>query len=66
MENLNNHYYNLFNQLVEEQKTLWRIQKFYLKDSKGCKKCLKFWKEFEKLKSSQAKEIFNLIKEHLK
>ena len=33
------YYYNLLSQLVTEHRSLWRIQKHYLKNAKGCKRC---------------------------
>ena len=61
---LNNHFYNLFNQMIQEHKSIWRIEKFYLKDAKNCKKCLSFWQKLSKNKEILIKEIFDLINEH--
>ncbi|GIW67302.1 MAG: hypothetical protein KatS3mg096_170 [Candidatus Parcubacteria bacterium] len=61
---MNNHIYNLFSQLVQNRRSIYRIQKFYLKDARGCKKCLDFWKQVLKQKEAETKELINLIKAH--
>ncbi|MEK7575707.1 MAG: hypothetical protein AAB491_01305 [Patescibacteria group bacterium] len=61
----NNHLYNLMKQLVQENKSLWRIKKNYLKDSKNCKDCKNFWKKMEKDKERHVKEMEKMIRKHL-
>ena len=61
---MNNHLYNLFSQLVQDRRSIYRIQKFYLKDARGCKKCLDFWKKVLQQKEAETKELVNLIKAH--
>jgi len=61
---MKNHIYNLYSQLVQDRRSIYRIQKFYLKDSKGCKKCQEFWKKLLKQKEAETKEILELIKVH--
>jgi len=61
---MNNHYYNLFSQLVNDRRSIYRIQKFYLKDARGCKKCQAFWKKALEQKEKEVKEILELIKAH--
>lgn len=61
-----NHVYNLMNQLVQEEKSLWRIKSDYMKDSKGYKDCQDFWKKMQKDKESHIRELSALIKKHLK
>jgi len=61
----NNHLYNLMIQLVQENKSLWRIQNHYKKDSKDCAKCQKFWEKMEKDKKDHVKELEGLIGEHV-
>jgi hypothetical protein len=61
---MNNHYYNLFSQLVHDRRSIYRIQKFYLKDARGCKKCQAFWKKVLEQKEKETKEILELIKAH--
>ncbi len=41
----NNNLYNLMTQLVQEQKSLWRIQNDYLKDAGKDKELKAFWTE---------------------
>ncbi|MER3581627.1 MAG: hypothetical protein C4347_02150 [Patescibacteria group bacterium] len=60
----NNHIYNLLSQIVQEHRSLWRIKKFYLKDSKACKKCQEFWKRLEKEKTNLIEEMIKLLKDH--
>jgi len=58
------HQYNILSQLVTEQRSLWRIKKYYLKNSKGCKKCQTFFNELINVKQKYIKELLNLWKEH--
>jgi hypothetical protein len=61
---MNNHLYNLFSQLIQDRRSIYRIQKFYLKDARGCKKCVDFWKKLLQEKEKEMQELLNLIKEH--
>ncbi len=61
---LKNHEYNLYSQMVQELRSYWRLQKYYLKDARGCKKCLDFWKKLIKDKENHLKELQKLIEEH--
>lgn len=61
---MNNHLYNLYSQLVQDRRSIYRIQKFYLRDARGCKKCQDFWKKVLKAKEAETAEIFQLIKNH--
>ncbi|GIW65390.1 MAG: hypothetical protein KatS3mg093_369 [Candidatus Parcubacteria bacterium] len=61
---MQNHIYNLFSQLVQDRRSIYRIQKFYLKDSRNCKKCQDFWKKVLKEKETEVNELINLIKNH--
>ena len=61
---MTNHYYNLYLQLVQEHKSLWRIKNVYKKDARGCKKCLDFWKKLEKEKEQEIEELEELISKH--
>lgn len=63
---LDNHLYNLLNQLVEENKSLWRIKKMYKKDSGKCKECKDFWQKMERDKEKNIKELTALVKKYLK
>ncbi|MCS7184019.1 MAG: hypothetical protein NZ866_01570 [Patescibacteria group bacterium] len=60
----NNHLYNLLSQLTQEHRSLWRIKKYYLKDSGSCKKCKDFWKKLEKEKENHIREIVEILKDH--
>lgn len=60
-----NHVYNLMNQLVQEEKSLWRSKSDYMKDAKGFKDCLDFWKKMQKDKEAHIKELTALIQKHL-
>jgi len=62
---LKNHEYNLMIQLVQEHKSLWRIQNEYEKDAKECATCQAFWKKMEKDKKDHVKELTALVKSHL-
>jgi len=62
---LNNHTYNLAHQLVQENKSLWRIKDEYLKDAEGCQECLDFWKKLETEKEAHVSELKKMIKKHL-
>ena len=62
---LDNHIYNLMNQMVEENKAAWRIHKMYKSDSEGCPDCTAFWEMLEKDKDEHIKEIEGLLKKHM-
>jgi len=62
---LDNHLYNLLNQLTQEHKSLWRIKNKYMVDSDGCDKCKEFWNKLEKDKEDHIKELTDLIKSHM-
>lgn len=62
---LNNHVYNLMEQLVEEHQSLWRIKKMYKDDAGSCDECRDFWDKMEKDKENHIKEIIPMIKSHL-
>lgn len=61
---MKNHHYNLYSQLVQERRSIYRIQKFYLRDAKGCKKCQDFWRKLLKEKENLTSEILRLIENH--
>ncbi len=61
----NNNLYNLFAQITEEHKSLWRIKNQYTEDAAGYDKCREFWKKMEKDKENHIKELTELIKEHI-
>lgn len=61
-----NHLYNLFAQITEEHKSLWRIREYYLKDATGSPADLAFWNKLAEDKENHIKELEAKIKEHLK
>ena len=63
---LENHIYNLMEQVVEESKSLWRVKQTYKQDAGDCAQCLAFWNKLEKDKEDHIKELEELIKEHIK
>jgi hypothetical protein len=63
---LDNHLYNLMIQLVQENKSLWRIRNKYLKDAEDCADCQKFWEKMMEDKQDHVNELLGLIKGHLK
>jgi len=62
---LDNHIYNLMEQIVDESKSLWRISERYKQDAGDCAKCQAFWDKLEKDKEDHIKELRGLIKTHL-
>lgn len=63
---LDNHLYNVMQQLTQEHKSLWRIQKMYKKDAKSCKTCKAMWAKLEKQKHLHIKELQAVLKHHMK
>ncbi len=61
---MNNHLYNLYSQLVQDRRSIYRIQKFYLKEARGCKKCQAFWKQILQEKQELTQNILKLINDH--
>ena len=57
---LDNHVYNLINQLVQEHKSLWRIKNMYMKDAGDCEECADFWNKMAEEKAKRIEEL----KEH--
>lgn len=60
-----NHVYNLMQQLVIENKSLWRIKENYMKDMEGCSDCKAFWEKMVADKESHVKELEEMVKKHL-
>jgi hypothetical protein len=50
-------------QLVTEQKSLWRIKNDYPKDA--CEKCKSLWDKLAQQKEENVKELTELVKENL-
>ncbi len=59
---MHNSQFNLFNQLVQEQKSLWRIEQYYVNDALS-KDEQKFWKGLASKKRKIISEIEMLTKE---
>jgi acid phosphatase class B len=63
---LENHIYNLMEQIVVESKSLWRINKRYKQDADDCTECQAFWEKLDEDKEEHIEELTELIKAHLK
>jgi hypothetical protein len=63
---LDNHLYNLYKQIVVENKSLWRIKGSYKDDSKECKDCQKLWEELAKEKEEWVDKLEKHLKSHIK
>lgn len=63
---LDNHLYNLMAQMVQENKSLWRIKNQYLRDADNCEDCKKLWEKMAADKQQHIDELKRLIKDHLK
>jgi hypothetical protein len=57
-----NHLYNLFAQITEEHKSLWRIKEFYLKDAATSLDDQAFWNKVALDKETLIKELEEKIK----
>lgn len=62
---LDNHIYNLMAQMVEENKSLWRIKDKYLTDSTDCSECQTFFKKLAEKKEETISELYMLIKSEI-
>jgi len=62
---MDNNIYNLMLQLTQEQKSVWRINKYYTNDSNNSKECKIFWQEFKNQKEQNIQKMKELIKKHL-
>lgn len=58
---MHNSLFNLTNQLIQEQKSVWRIEQFYLNDAKTPEE-KKFWKGLLTKKKKIVEEIQKLLK----
>lgn len=66
MTNTKDHVYNLMMQLVEENKSLWRIKNHYSEEDGNCADCDKLWAKMAKEKAENVKTLEALVAEHLK
>ncbi len=62
---LDNHVYNLMNQMVQEHKSLWRIKNMYIEDAQDCSSCKEFWQKMAADKEAHIEELERLLKAHL-
>ena len=62
---LDNSLYNLMIQIVEENKSLWRIKNMYKKDAHHCNDCEKFWGDLEADKEQHVADLKVLLKKHM-
>jgi len=53
-------------QLVQENKSLWRIKNKYIEDSLTCQECKAYWEKLMKDKEAHVEELKKLIKTHTK
>ena len=60
-----NNFHNLTTQLVQESKSIWRIKKLYIKESKS-KDLKAFWTKMAKQKEEEIIELKKLLKAELK
>ena len=53
-------------QLVQENKSLWRIKNEYLKDAEGCNsECIEYWKALATEKEKHVNDLMALIKKNM-
>ncbi|MFZ5559303.1 MAG: hypothetical protein ACOZAL_00695 [Patescibacteria group bacterium] len=62
---MDNNLYNLMLQLTQEQKSIWRIGKYYVNDAGGCEECRNFWQNLKTDKENLVRQMKDLIKKHL-
>lgn len=61
---MNNHDFNIINQLVQEQKSLWRIEEIYLPESKDADD-KKMWTKLRNQKRKNVAELSEASKKCL-
>lgn len=52
-------------QLTQEQKSIWRIGKYYINDASDCEECKEFWTNLKNQKQESVQKMRELIKKHL-
>jgi hypothetical protein len=62
---LDDHTYNLLEQLAQESKSLKRIKNEYQTDHGGCDECEAFWQKMEQDKEEHIRELKQMIATHL-
>ena len=63
---LDNHVYDLLNQLVQESQSLWRIQREYIAGASHCEDCKKYWEKLAKDKEEHIEELEKIVANHLR
>ena len=61
---MNNHDFNIINQLVQEQKSLWRIENHYINESRDAEEKT-FWEKMREDKKQHIAELKELAKKCL-
>ncbi|GBD34663.1 hypothetical protein HRbin35_00399 [bacterium HR35] len=61
---MDNHLYNLFSQIVQNRRSIYRIRKFYLKDATRCQRCKDLWQKILKNKEEETKLLIEVLKAH--
>jgi len=61
---MDNHLYNLFSQIVQNRRSIYRIKKFYLKDANRCQRCKDLWQKILKNKEEETKLLIEVLKGH--
>jgi len=62
---LDNELYNLLQQIVQENQSLWRIKKMYKDNAGDCDSCNGWWDKMEADKEQHIADLKEMIKEHL-
>ena len=62
---LSNELYNLMQQCVQENQSLWRIQHMYNEDAGDCESCNGWWEKMKQDKEQHIEDLKTMIKEHL-
>ncbi len=63
--NTKDHAYHLMMQLVEENKSLWRIERDYAVHDSNCEECYALWEKMKSEKAENIKTLEALVKKHL-
>jgi hypothetical protein len=62
---MDNNLYNLMLQLTQEQKSIWRVKRYYIGDAGNCEECKTFWTRFLDQKEDNVAQMKELIKRHI-
>jgi GR25 family glycosyltransferase involved in LPS biosynthesis len=63
---LKNHNHDLVHSLSEKLDAVWRYQREYLKNAKGCSSCIKIWKKLMTDDEKHVKILKEEISRHIK